>query len=90
MTDIDPRADLELHAADGHVTVSVPLAGAVTGDWLRCYQKLALATEVPVQAQARQDRAWIVVSVPVSSDQEAGGGDVGRCPRADRQDRRCR
>jgi hypothetical protein len=40
MTDIDPRADLELHAVDGHVTVSVPLAGAVTGDWLRCYQKL--------------------------------------------------
>ncbi len=70
MTDIDPRADLELHASDGHVTVSVPLAGAVTGDWLRCYQKLALATKVPVQAQARHDRAWIVVSVPVSSDRE--------------------
>src|SRR5271170_1135677 len=68
MTDIDPQADIELHSADGHVTVSVPLAGAVTGDWLRCYQKLALATEVPVQAQARRDRAWIVVSVPVSSD----------------------
>jgi hypothetical protein len=70
MTDIDPRADLELHPADGHVTVSVPLAGAVTGDWLRCYQKLALASKVPVQAQARHDRAWIVVSVPVSSDRE--------------------
>ena len=68
MTDIDPQADIELHPADGHVTVSVPLAGAVTGDWLRCYQKLALAAEVPVQAQARHDRAWIVVSVPVTSD----------------------
>ncbi len=70
MTDIDPQADIELHPADGHVTVSVPLAGAVTDDWLRCYQKLALATKVPVQAQARHDRAWIVVSVPVSSDRE--------------------
>ena len=70
MTDIDPQADIELQSADGHVTVSVPLAGAVTGDWLRCYQKLALATKVPVQAQARRDRAWIVVSVPVSSDRE--------------------
>ena len=68
MTDIDSRADIELHSADGHVTVRVPLAGAVTGEWLRCYQKLALATRVPVQAEARHDRAWIVVSVPVSSD----------------------
>ena len=69
MTDIDSQADIELHSADGHVTVRVPLAGAVTGEWLRCYQKLALATRVPVQAQARHDRAWIVVSVPASSDQ---------------------
>jgi hypothetical protein len=69
MTDIDPQADIELHPADEHVTVRVPLAGAVTGEWLRCYQKLAQATKVPVQAQARHDRAWIVVTVPASSDQ---------------------
>jgi hypothetical protein len=68
MTDIDPQADIELRSADGHVTVAVPLAGAVTGEWLGCYQELALAAQVPVQAQARQDRAWIVVSVPVTSD----------------------
>ena len=69
MTDIDPQADIELHPADEHVTVRVPLAGAVSGEWLRCYQKLAQATKVPAQAQARHDRAWIVVSVPASSDQ---------------------
>ena len=69
MTDIDPQADIELHPADEHVTVRVPLAGPVTGEWLRCYQKLAQATKVPAQAQARHDRAWIVVSVPASSDQ---------------------
>src|SRR5271165_4209387 len=69
MTDIDPQADIELHPADEHVTVRVPLAGAVSGEWLRCYQKLAPATKVPAQAQARHDRAWIVVSVPASSDQ---------------------
>jgi hypothetical protein len=50
------------------VTVRVPLAGAVTGEWLECYQKLALAAKVPVQAQARHDQAWIVVTVPASSD----------------------
>jgi hypothetical protein len=69
MTDIDPRADIELHPADEYVTVRVPLAGAVTGEWLRSYQQLALATKVPVQAQARDDRAWIVVTVPASTDQ---------------------
>jgi uncharacterized membrane protein len=69
MTDIDPQADIEFHPADEHVAVRVPLAGAVTGEWLRCYQKLAEATKVPVQAQARHDQAWIVVSVPASSDQ---------------------
>ena len=68
MTDIDPRADIELHSVDGHVTVRVPLAGQVTGEWLGCYQQLALAALVPVQAQVRDDRAWIVVDVPAGSD----------------------
>ena len=69
MTDIDTQADIELHSADGNVTVSVPLAGAVTGEWLRCYQQLALASEMPAAVQARQGRAWMVVSVPATSDQ---------------------
>jgi len=68
MTDIDPEADIEFHSADGHVTVRIPLAGPVTSDWLGCYQKLARATEVPAQAQAHRDRAWIVVRLPASSD----------------------
>jgi hypothetical protein len=68
MTDIDPQAEIELHPADEHLTVRVPLAGAVTGEWLRCYQKLALAAKLPVQAQARHDGAWIVVGVSVTSD----------------------
>ncbi len=70
MTDIDPRADIELHSADEHVTVRVPLAGPVNGEWLRCYQELALAAKVPAQVQTRHDRAWIVVRVPVISAQE--------------------
>ena len=69
MTDIDPRADIELHPASEAVTVRVPLTGPVTGEWLRCYQKLALASDVPVQAQTQHDRAWLVVSVPASRDQ---------------------
>jgi len=70
MTDIDPKSDIELSTADGQVMVRVPLAGHVSGAWLRCYQRLARATEVPVQAQAQPDRAWIVVSVPADGNQK--------------------
>jgi hypothetical protein len=69
MTDIDPRADIELHPAGEQVTVRVPLAGQVSSEWLRCYRKLALASAVPAQARADHDRAWIVVSVRAGSDQ---------------------
>src|SRR5215475_9898553 len=57
MTDIDPNSDVELSTADGQVMVRIPLAGRVSGEWLRCYQRLARATEVPVQAKAESDRA---------------------------------
>ena len=70
MTDIDPNSEIELSSADGQVLVQVPLAGQVSGEWLRCYQRLARATEVPVQAEARSDRAWIVVSVPADGNQK--------------------
>jgi hypothetical protein len=70
MTDTDPKSDIEVSTADGHVMVRVPLAGRVSGDWLRCYQWLARATEVPVQAQAHPDRAWIVVDVPADGNQK--------------------
>ena len=56
MTDIDPTSDIELHAADEHVIVRVPLAGPVTEEWLRRYQRLARATGVPVQTQAHPGR----------------------------------
>jgi len=65
MTDIDPKADIELHTVNEHVIVRVPLAGPVTDEWLRRYQRLAHATGVPVQAEA----AWLVVSVPADGNQ---------------------
>ena len=70
MTDIDPKSDIEVSTADGQVMVRVPLAGGVSGEWLRCYQRLARATEVPVQAQAHPDGAWLVVNVPADGNQK--------------------
>jgi uncharacterized membrane protein len=70
MTDIDPKSDIEVSTADGQVMVRVPLAGQVSPEWLRCYQRLARATEVPVQAQAHPDGAWIVVNVPADGNQK--------------------
>ena len=61
MTDIDPKSDIELHTVNEHVIARVPLAGPVTGEWIRRYQRLARATGVPVQAEAHPDRGWIVV-----------------------------
>jgi hypothetical protein len=58
MTDIDPASDIELRTVNEHVVVRVPLAGSVTDEWLRCHQRLAHATGVPVQAQAHPDRAF--------------------------------
>ena len=68
MTDIDPRADIEVHPADAGVTVRIPLAGPVTSGWLQCYEQLALERDMPVQGQADDDRAWVVVSVPANGD----------------------
>jgi hypothetical protein len=65
MTDIDPKAEIELHTVDEHVIVRVPLTRPVTEEWLRRYQRLAHATDVPAQAEA----AWIVVSVPADGNQ---------------------
>jgi hypothetical protein len=65
MTDIDPKADIELHTVNEHVIVRVPLAGPVTDEWLRRYQRLAHATGVPAQAEA----TWLVVSVPADGNQ---------------------
>jgi uncharacterized membrane protein len=70
MTDIDPKSDIELSTAAGQVMVRVPLAGQVSGEWLRCYQRLARATEVPVQAEVHPDRAWIAVSVPADGNEK--------------------
>ena len=55
MTDIDRQADLEVHFAGQHMTVRLPLAGPVTGEWLQHYQQLALAAQVRAQAGTDHD-----------------------------------
>jgi hypothetical protein len=70
MTDIDSDADLELSAANGTVTVRIPLSEQVTEEWTKCYHRLARSKHVPARADARRDRSWLVVHV-------ASGG-IGR------------
>jgi choline dehydrogenase-like flavoprotein len=63
--------DCRAHEVDNLYVVDTsfyPSISAVNPEWLLCYQKLAPATKVPVRAHARHDQAWIVVSVPVTSD----------------------
>jgi hypothetical protein len=68
MTNIDPKADIDLRTADEHVIVRIPLVGLVSDEWLRRYERLARASGVPVQVQADPQRAWIVVDVPASGN----------------------
>jgi hypothetical protein len=67
MTDIDPGSDIELRRAREHVVARVPLTEQVSSEWIRCYQRLALAMDVPVRAEVHAGRAWIVVRVPAGS-----------------------
>jgi hypothetical protein len=70
MTDIDPGADIEINHGEEHLTAQIPLAGRVTNDWLRHYQKLAWARDLPAEAVELPGRAWIVVRVPASDDHD--------------------
>jgi hypothetical protein len=72
--DIDPAADIELHSTNEHVTARLPLAGQASDEWLECYQRLARAAAVPVQAEPDQDRAWIAVTVPAGT----GNAEIAR------------
>ena len=48
MTDIDPKSDIELCRSREHVVARVPLSAEVSSEWIRCYQRLARAMDVPV------------------------------------------
>jgi hypothetical protein len=67
--DVDLTADIEVHSSNEHVTARVPLARQVTGEWLRCYARLARAADVPAQARTDPGHTWIIVTVPASSSQ---------------------
>src|SRR5580704_3442777 len=63
MTNIDPGAGIELHSARHDVVATVPLAGPVTAEWIRCYQRLARATDVPARAEQSEGGARLIVRV---------------------------
>jgi uncharacterized membrane protein len=64
MTDIDPSAEIAVLEADGQVTARIPLGGEITERWLQSYQGLARANRVPVRAELRPERAWLIVRIP--------------------------
>jgi hypothetical protein len=70
MTDIDQDADIKVYRGDDHVAVRIPLAGQVAHEWLRSFQKLARAKDLPAPAEEMPDRAWIVVRVPARFERQ--------------------
>jgi hypothetical protein len=70
MTDIDPHADIQITHGEEHVTARIPLAGQVTPELARHYQKLARAKNLPIQIEELPGRAWIRVQVPTRGDRD--------------------
>jgi hypothetical protein len=81
MTDIDPRAEIEVHPADAGVTVRIPLAGPVTSGWLQCYQQLALDRDMTGEASARD---WWAARRD-SASREPGSGTRDASARAEKR-----
>jgi len=86
MTDIDPQADIELHSGAEHVTVRVPLAGTVTGEWLRCYRQLAQAAKDKGTRAGTSDKSAsvryvkILAARAITSPRIMRAGKVAACP----------
>ncbi len=67
MTAIDPRGEIELDSAADRVTARLPLIGAVTEAWVRRYETVAQAADIPARAHIDNGRGWIVVQVSADS-----------------------
>jgi len=69
MPDIDRTADIKVTAAQGTVTAEIPLAGHASEHWLELCRMLASqrGLERRVKAEDREDRAWVIISLPAAS-----------------------
>jgi hypothetical protein len=67
MTDIDPRADIEIAYREDDLMIVIPLAGEVTDMWCRRYGSLARAKGVRAQAYTPR---FIHLTVPVQTESE--------------------
>ena len=66
MPDIDRTADIKVTAAEATVTAEIPLAGHASKHWLEFFSGLVSQDrhQLNVEAQDREDRAWIIVWLP--------------------------
>jgi hypothetical protein len=70
MTDIDPHADIQITHDQDHMTAMIPLAGQVTPELARHYQKLARAKNLPMQIEELPGQGWIRIQVPANADRD--------------------
>jgi hypothetical protein len=72
MPDIDRTADIKVAAAQGEVTAEIPLAGRASEHWLELFHMLAskLRQDRGVKAEDREDRTWVIVSLPAASEDQ--------------------
>jgi hypothetical protein len=70
MTNIDPRADIEIFYDNDDLIVVIPLAGEVTAMWRRRYAALARVKGLRAQADERKGSTLIHLAVPVRTEGE--------------------
>ena len=67
MPDIDRTADVKVSAGREPVTAEIPLAGHASEHWLelfRLFAKTKNSAPGPLEANDRDDRTWVIVSLP--------------------------
>lgn len=70
MPDIDRTADVKVSAGREPVTAEIPLAGHASEHWLELFNLLAKPGPGHLEANDRDDRTWVIVTLP------AGAGPV--------------
>jgi len=68
MTEIDADADIDIVWREQELTIRIPLAGEVSQEWARHYLRLARGKGIPARAEDSPGRAWIVISLPASTE----------------------
>ena len=78
MPDIDRTADVKVSAGREPVTAEIPLAGHASEHWLELFRLFAKKLQPShLEASDRDDRTWVIVTLPPAGQVPDSGSGVG-------------